>query len=450
MKDFITRLTGTFAMVLLGLSQSSGQQALDLEAALQHALAHHSSVQTAKLEIQKGKELIRESMSTGLPQLSANGSLVNNPAIRTSLVPAEFFGGSAGEFVPVTFGTKWYGSAGVQLDQMIFNKQWLLAMEATRELQDFYQYNVERSEEEVVYEVAKLYFQIQLTNTQRDILQANLDQINGLLRVTELQFENGFAKKIDVDRLRVQQANLQTELDNLDLQVGQLMDALKFSMQMPFETAIVLTDSITESSLPSIDPFLAQPTFANRPVLKILQKEIELNGLDERRYKAGYFPTLNFFANYNYEWQANQFSDFGDGQKWFDYSQVGLSLNVPIFDGFYKKAKRQTAILNGMQKQQELSLVKLSYQLQHQTAVTSLQVNQNKLNSVKATVDTAEEVYRVTQQRYREGVAPITELLNAETALRESQTNYLTTLGQIKLAEIDLLHANGQLVGLAK
>lgn len=438
------------AMLMIGFSSAVAQQALDLPAALNYALQHHSTIQNAKLEVENGDQLVRESMSYGLPQVSASATMMNNPAIRTSLVPAEFFGGNAGEFAQVQFGTKWYGSAGVQLNQMVFNKEWLLALEATRELSEFYQFNVERSEEEVVYEVAKLYYQIQLAKTQRGLLRANLDQIEGLLKATNLQFENGFAKKIDVDRLRVQEANLRTEMDNLDLQIQQMEQALKFTMQMPLDTEIILTDSITESSLSALELLSMQPSFANRPVLKILQKEAELYNLEKRRYKAGYFPTLNFFANYNYEWQANSFSDFGTSRNWTDFSQVGLSLNVPLFDGFFKSAKQQQSVIAGMKKQQELGLVRLSYQLQHETAVTTMRVNQNKLKSVQTTVATAQEVYRVTQSRYKEGIAPITELLNAETALRESQVNYITTLAQIKLAEIDLLHANGKLVGLAR
>lgn len=428
----------------------SSQTSLDLSSAMNYALQNHSSIKSAKLELEKGNQLVRESMSFGLPQINANASMVNNPAIRTSLVPAEFFGGNAGEFAQVQFGTRWYGSAGVQLNQMVFNKEWLLALEASRELQDFYNFNVERSEEEVVYEVAKLYYQIQLIKTQSELLSANLDQIKGLLKVMELQYENGFAKKIDVDRISVQKINLETEMSNLDLQVEQLEQALKFAMQMPLDNEIVLTDSITESSLNYVENSQASPSFSNRPILRILDKEIELYGLDERRYKAGYFPTFNLFANYNYEWQANSFSDFGSGRNWTDFSQIGLAVNIPIFDGFLKDSRMQLASMSGMQKVEEKGLVLLSYELQHEMAISTIKLNKNKLASVQSNLNTAQEVYRVTQERYQEGVAPITELLNAETALRESQTNYITTLGQIKLSEIDLLHANGKLIDLSR
>jgi len=422
------------------------QQPLDLKTALRYAVDHHSHIQKANLDIQKGHQLVRESLSTGLPQISASGNIVNNLAIRTSFVPAEFFGGQPGDFAQVQFGTNWNASAGVQLEQLAFSKTWLMAMKATMEVSEFYKLMLEKSKEDVVYEVAKLYYQIQLSRTQRGILDANLSQVEGLLTVTQKQFENGFAKKIDVDRLTVQQSNLQIQLTNLDLQIQQAGQALKYAMQMPLETDIVLTDTISEATFLEVDPTVVQPTWQLKPDLAILRKQQELYSLDERRWKSGYFPTLSLFANYTYEWQANSLGDFGKSRNWTDFSQVGLRLNVPIFDGFFKDSQVQTARLNYLQTAQDYRMASLGIQLKHEAAVTSLRSNQNTLRSVNETRRVAEEVYRVSQSRFKEGIAPVTELLDAETSMRQAQSNYISTLAQIKLAEIDLLNVNGQLI----
>ena len=438
------------AMLALQVPLLFAQQSLDLKTALQYAVDHHSSIQKANIDIQKGRQLVRESLSTGLPQVSANGNIVNNLAIRTSFVPAEFFGGQPGEFAQVQFGTNWNASAGVQLEQLAFSKTWLLGLKASMEVSEFYKLMLEKSKEDVVYEVAKLYYQIQLSRTQRGIFDANLSQIKGLLTVTQKQFDNGFAKKIDVDRLKVQQSNLQTQLINLDLQIRQAEQALKFAMQMPLETEIVLTDSIDGETFQEVDPTVIQPAWQQKPDLAILKKQQELYSLDERRWKSGYFPTLSLFANYSYEWQANTLGDFGKSSNWTDFSQVGLKLNVPIFDGFFKDSQIQTARLNSMQVAQDYRMASLGLQLKHDAAVTSLRTNQNTLRSVSETRQVAEEVYRVSQSRFREGIAPITELLDAESSMWQAQSNYITTLAQIKLAEIDLLNVNGQLIKMVE
>ncbi|MEK7254081.1 MAG: TolC family protein [Bacteroidota bacterium] len=446
----IYRFLPTFLAALWLSASALAQQPLDLKSAMRYAAEHHASIQKANIEIAKGKELIRESVSTGLPQVDFRSNLTNNLKLPVSLVPAEFFGGQPGDFAEISFGTNWNANAGVELNQMAYNQSWLLALKATRAVNDFYRLVLDKTKEDVVYEVAKVYYQIQLTHTQRGILQANLNQIKGLLSVTEKQFANGFAKKIDVDRLSVQQSNLSMQIQNLDLQIEQLEDALKFAMNMPLETQITLTDTITETSLKEVDVTLAQPAFQQKTDLLVVKKQIELWDLDVRRYRAGYFPVVSVFANYNYQWQANSLGDLGTGQYWSDFSSAGLRINVPIFDGFYKSSKMQTARLNGLQAQQDYNFTLLGLQLQHQTAVTALRVNQNNLRTVQDTRRVAEDVYRVSQSRFKEGIAPITEVLDAENALRQAQSNYITTLAQIKLAEIDLLNANGLLIKMTE
>ena len=123
----------------------SAQTPLDLKTALQYTLDHHTKVQQAQIDVQLGKQTLRESISTGLPQISAEATILNNLALRTSLVPAEFFGGPPGEFAQLKFGTNWNANAGIQLNQMVFNKQWLLALEATKKLSDFYAVSLEKS-----------------------------------------------------------------------------------------------------------------------------------------------------------------------------------------------------------------------------------------------------------------------------------------------------------------
>ena len=410
-------------------------------------MEHHSKVKQSEIDKQLGLETIREAVSMGLPQISASTTILNNVALRTSLVPAEFFGGMPGDFAQIKFGTNWNGNAGIQLNQMIFNKQWLLALEGSKKSGEFYNAALEVTKENVVYETAKLYYQIQAVETQQGILEANLNQILGLKIVTEKQYQNGFAKKIDVERLQVQESNLQMQISNLELQVEQLEQALKFAMQMPLETEIILTDSFSvKNNL--INKNITQPTYRGRPALNLFQVQKELYDIDARRWKAGGFPTVSLFGNYTYEWQANSLGDLTDGSRWTDFSQVGIHFNFPIFDGFFRNSQMQKAELNNLKADQDYLYTMLAYQLQHQQSLTSLRVNQNNLKTVTDTRNVAERVYEITQKRYKQGIAPIIELLDSEASMREAQSNYITTLAQIKLAEIDLMHANGKLMDL--
>ncbi|MEY3050756.1 MAG: hypothetical protein RLY31_541 [Bacteroidota bacterium] len=433
------------AVSLLPTIRLSSQQALDLRGALQYAAEHHAQVRKGAVDIQIAEQLIRESLSTGLPQVNANASIANNLSIRTSFVPAEFFGGQPGEFAQVQFGTNWNASSGIQLDQLAFSKTWFLGLRASRELTRFYALLHERQLETVLYEVAKLYYQIQYSRNQRALITANLSQLKGMVTLMERQVSAGFAKQLDLDRLQVQFANLEMELTNLDLQLEQAEQALKFSMQMPLDTEITLTDTLGPEPLPFVEQLVSQPGWSASTQLRILQKQQQLNELDELRWKANYFPTLSFFASYTYEWQANNLSEFTSGRNWTDFSQVGLRLQVPLFDGMYKDSKLQAARLNARKTDLDYSLAALGAELQHQSAITAIRRSRNSRLSAEKNRGLAERVYRVAQSRYVEGLASVTELLDAENSLRQAQANQLSVLAQTKLAEIDLINANGMI-----
>lgn len=439
------------ALIAWGLLASAqAQTPLDLKTAMQYAMTHHAEVQRAALEVEKGRELVRESIATGLPQVGVQAQMIYNPSLRTSLVPAEFFGGTAGEFQSIKFGTNWNGASSIYVDQMLFSKTWLMGLRASYAVNDFYRMLQNKTKEDVAYEVAKLYYQVQLSKAQRGVLEANLKQVSGLYKAISLQYQQGLATKTDMERLQVQEFNLRTELNNLDLFIEQAEDALKFAMNMPLETEIVLTDSISETPVAPLEQLQAQPAYTQKIDLMVLKQQMKLYDLDERRWQAGYFPTLSLFANYNYEWQANSLNDFGSGNYWSDFSQIGVRLVAPIFDGFYKDSKRQTALLNKQQVGLQYERALLGLELQHRNALSTLRAQQNKLSSLRENIRVATEVYQVAQQRYNQGIGNVVELLDAESSLRNAQANYLAVLAQLKLAEIDLLHANGKLVELAR
>ncbi len=448
-----TRIHPKTLLIALGLSWALGtlaQTPLTLGAAMDYAMTNHAEVQRAALEIQKGRELVRESVATGLPQVGVQAQMVYNPSLRTSLVPAEFFGGKPGEFQSIQFGTSWNGASSIYLDQMLFNKTWLLGVRASYAVTDFYQLLYDKSKEDVAYEVAKLYYQALFARSQRGLLEANLEQVEGLLNTITRQREQGFATQIDVERLQVQRFNLQTELNNLELQIGQIDQALKFAMNMPLDAEIILADTLSEAPFDNVSMVQAQPSYTQKTDLTVLKQQMKLYDLDERRWQAGYFPSLSFFATYNYEWQANKLDDFGNGRYWSDFSQIGVRLVAPIFDGFYKDSKRQTALLNKQQVGLQYDRALKGLQLQHQTAMSTLRTQQNRLQSLRENIALAQKVYDVAKQRYQQGLGNIVEVLEAETSLRSAQANYLGVLAQLKMAEIDLLHANGKLIELAR
>jgi outer membrane protein TolC len=433
-----------FLLALRLAAQDSPRQ-MSLETCIQFAVNNSTGVEKARLEVEKARHKSKEFFSLGLPKVDLNLTFQYNIELPTQQLPGEILG-SPGERVPVQFGTDLTAGSGIQLNQMVYNPIYAIGLEGTRKLVEVSNAGYEKSKADIAYEVGATYYQALTAKKQKDILQANLAQVVKLLDLTQSQFDNGLAKKVDVDQLTVSRVNLETSMENLDLQYWQLLDLLKYRMSMPLEQDIELQDTISEQAYTYPALALQPADFSKKPEMTLLLLQRDLNEINVRQLRAGYYPSLYLFGGYNWQGQGNNFGEIFDGKNWFSSSLVGLRLSMPLFDGFERREKIAQARIDLEKWRQDEKFTKQSLDLQHRSARQKLQVNYNNLQSLAQNRRVAEEVYAVSQERFSEGVAPIVELLQAETSMRSAQTNYLTALLQIKLAELELLHARGELL----
>jgi outer membrane protein TolC len=439
-----SRLAGVVLLLLLGTPAGWSQEALSLQGSVQFAIQNNPQVHKAAMEVRKGEQLVKEYLSAGLPQLNGSSNLTVNIKLPTQLIP-DFFNGRPDELLPVQFGTALNTSTGVELSQLVYDHAFWLGVKATQQLGAFNRLLEVKTQEDVAYNVVKIYMQAQILGKQRGILQANIGQLDGLLRATELQVQQGFAKKLDLDQLRVNRSTLQTQLQNLELQYEQSLRALKYAMAMPLETPVVLVDTLTDEQLPDLIS-ITEPNYRNKIDIAILDQQTELLQLQYKRTQSEFLPTARLFGNYTVQGQANSFSQLGNGQQWFDFAYVGLNVRIPIFDGFRKNARLQQDQIALAQQGKDRELALQGLEFQYSNAFLQLQTSYNNLLSQRDNRRMAEEVYTVAQKRFAEGVASVTEVLSAETARREVQTNFLAALLQYRWASLDLEYANGKLL----
>lgn len=447
--SFTTLLAWTIALAsILSSPALYAQQTLTLRESAQYALQNSPQILKSRLDTRKAEEQIKQTKSTGLPQVDLNSNMTYNLKLPTQLIP-NFFEGKPDELVPVQFGTDMSTMFGLEVNQLAYSQTYFTGLKAARELRALSAILESKTQEELVYNVARTYYQAKMLEQQKLLLNVNLDQVNSLIQLTEKQFQNGFAKKIDVDQLRVNRISLETQLQNLELQHEQAVQALKFAIAMPQDQPIILSDSLTADAtslaLPSDG---STANFQNKLDLLILDKQITLNNLNTESYRAGYYPTARLFAGYTFQGQANSLKDFGDGNRWFNYSQVGLNIRVPIFDGFLKRSQIQQSDIEVLKLTEDRRQMLQSLQFQHGNANRQMKTAWNTLQSIAENQKVAEEVYEVSRKRFQEGIASVTELLNAERTMREVQASRLVTLLQYNMARLDMEYANGRILQL--
>jgi outer membrane protein TolC len=420
-----------------------------LEAALAYAAKNSRDLKASGFDEQLAREQVKEVRSQGLPQVNATGRLQDNLIIPTNLLPAEAFGGEPGTFIPVRFGTKYNATAGVEASQLLYSQSYLVGLKAAKTSREFSQLNTRKVQEDVAYNVSATYYNAQISARQLEILRGNLERLNQLAAISQVQYQNGVLKKSDADRIRVNITNLQTQIDNLETGYTQQRNLLKFLIGMPVTQPLGIVSNIDETEDVTINLNRDENIFARRTDHQLLNKQRELYQLERKNVNAGYAPSLSAFGSFNYQALRQEFNFLQTGHPWFRTGVIGLTLNVPLFDGLRKRAQAQQSTLRMHQVENR------TQQLEEAITLDVVNANARLANARTALVaqhenrGLAEQVYAQTQLQYKEGVASLSDLLNSETELRSAQNNYINALVQLKLAALELRKANGSLLAEA-
>jgi outer membrane protein len=446
LRTLVQRLVLLVAGVSI-ISLANAQTApLTLKTALQQALKNKSEAIKAKLDEENSQNKIDQARSQALPQINGNAGITYNPILQLSAIPGEL-AGQPGKTMLIAFGQKWNSSASVSLSQTLFDKSVFTGLKAAKTTQQYYQLVSGLTDEQVIEKVATQYYQVLVQRQQLAVIDSNITTTTRVKNVIEGQYKNGLAKKIDLDRSKVNLSNLEAQRQQLNNTVQLQENTLKFYMGIPIETAITVPASALDSIQPKLSMLDNTPDVKKLSDYQVLKKQEELLVLQKEATTAAYYPSLSLSGNYGYMGTSNKFP-IGTGANWFDYASVGLNLKIPIFNGFSTRSKVRQADIDIRKLQADIKNTELSLSLNYQNAKTQLGNSIITLNNQKTNVALAEEVYTNTQNNYTQGLAPLTDLLDAESSLTTAQNNYTAALLDYRIAEIQLIKAQGNLKSL--
>ncbi len=433
-----------YSLTIKAQQAKTGEHAFSLQQTLDYAKQHNVQVKNALLDIQIQQQTNREITGVAYPQISGNGSLVYNLKLPVSLVPAEFFGGQPGTFEKLAFGVKWGATGGISLSQLLFDGQVFVGLQARETLIQFAEKKAEITEETIRANVTKIYYQLAVSNTQIELLNENLALLKKLQHDTKIMFDNGFAEQLDLDRLSVQIANLETEKTGALNQIQNGYLGLKLLIGMPMKDSLMLTDSISDQDLKNGILEISDFDYTQRRDYQYADIGILLAEYDVRRYKLSKLPTLSANGYYNKNAQRNKFTFFEKGD-WFDISAITLQLNIPIFTGFSANARIAKAKLSLEQSINQREGLKQSIDNEIQAARNNFNTAITTLDYQKKNMQLAQTVFAQAKKKFEIGTGSNLEITQAQTDLKAAQTNYINAMYTAIIARVDYIKATGKL-----
>ena len=448
-----------------------GQSGMNLTQCIDYALDNNADIDNAVLD--ERSEVIRtlEIAGQGLPQISASLELQSSPTLQRffqeytpqSFVLSEEDADSRGIQQGDVFAAENFfqlqnlGVANLRVDQLVFSSSYLIALLASKNLKELAVKKRQQTEVDIIENVSKAYYNVLINIEKISLTKANISRLDSIYRDTEQLYINGFAEKIDVDRLKVSSNNLKSDLESLTNVEIISLALLKFQMGYPPQDDLVLTSTFDEAVITPLSQGSKNIDLRDRLDYESLLINRDLQLLNIKNITAQIIPSIHAFANVGYSTQSESFGGLfrtnarfneQDGigpDSWYRYSTLGLGLRWNIFTGLQRHFQIQKEKIeleklgNGIAQYQNLIITEIG------NAELVLGNALRKVEVQKSNIGLANSIYKVVIEKYKEGVGSNLEVIDADTSLKEAQINYYNALYDALIAKIDLDKARGNL-----
>jgi len=444
MKKNLLLVTVFFATATFAQEQKK-VHAFSLAETVSYAQKNNVQVKNSLLDIDIQIQTNKEIASAALPNIGSSVGGTDFLTIPTSLLPGQIFGGAPGTFIPVQFGTKFNANYGANFNQILFDGQVFIALQARATSLEWKRKNAALTEENIKANIYKIYYQLSASKTQLNILDANIERLQKLANDAAIMYKNGFAEKLDADKVNVQLNNLQTEKLKANNSVTIGFMGLKMLMGMPVKDSLVLTDIINESNLSTDVLYEDNFEYGIRKDFQYLTTVKKLSEFNIKRYQLSFLPTITMNGSYTKNAQRTKFDFFDSNGNWFKTSLIGLNINLPLFNGGARVAKINKAKLELQQVDNQMAALKNNIDNELSQAKLNYMSSVATVNFQKKNMQLAENVYSQTKKKFEAGTGSNTEISAAQADLVAAQNNFMNALYAALIAKVDLLKASGKL-----
>lgn len=439
---------------------------LTLDQCIQKALANNLQIRAASLQTDIAESKIKEVSSALLPQITGGIDYQYFTQLPVTFLPGQFFGRPEIPLFPVALGFPQSLGFKAEASQMIYNPQLFVGLRAANTGRELTALQAEQTREDVIYNVSATYFNLLTIAQQQQLLAANIANTEKLLANIRIMQQNAMAKRTDVERLEIVKKSLAAQRENVGVAEAQLLNVMKLLTGTPITEPFAIDtasaallqrkqartpitgEALSETRSETLGEIAALPTATpQRTDLKLLELRRDLQAMEREGVYMNFLPTLVAFASYTatgYNGSFDLFKHVND--TFYPVSLVGVRLTLPIFDGGLKFAQIQTKNLELQNTELLIALQRQSIANDIDNALRKYRVSLATAEAQEANMRLAEKVLTELQVQYREGMAGISDVLNANNDMMKAQVEYLTAVVSSRLAILDVRKATGKLL----
>lgn len=403
-----------------------------LEQAIEHAVKNNYSMINANRDVEAAKKKKWETTTMGLPQLNGSVNYQNTFEFTKQGAAANAFNPAANpnDIVLLAFGTKHVAIGNLTLSQLIFDGSYLVGLQSAKTYLQISENAKIKTAQEIREIVINSYGNVLLADESIKILENNKKTLEKTFADTKEIFKNGLIEEENVEQLQITLASLTSSLENVKRQKRIALDMLKLLIGIEIEEELIITDQLSVLTQNNIDLVLLKKEFDAKNTIdyqigKNLEKSKELM-LKLEKSKA--LPSLAAQLNFGYNSFANQFDFLNATQKWNNFSNVGVGLNVPIFSSLGRSSRTQQAKIALEQAKTNVTETEQKLKLQFEKAKSDYEFSIEQLVTSKSNLNLAERIENKNQIKFKEGLSSSFDLTDAQRQLYSAQQNYLQAM----------------------
>jgi OMF family outer membrane factor len=413
-------------------------QVWTLQQCIDTAQQHNMSLQISRNNMEMSTEKEKEAKANLIPKVKLDADYKYFFDQPYQLMPASAFGGPEGKFNEIQFGTPHNINIGLSAALPLYNPQIYGAISSTRVATKLNELQYRKTWEEVVYNVSNLYYNAQVLKHQLVFIDSNLVNTSKLLNTMKLLHAQELAQSTDVQNIQLQEAKLNVQRETVNNTLTKVIRLLKFTMGIPDD-----------------QPFDVEPEIEYKPGtpythkllidVQLLQTKKSLLASEVKSLKNSRIPTVTAFGGYSevgfgyIDKPNNGFLNF------YPTSFVGLKLSMPIFNGTVTKRKITQKSLELKNSDLQLSLLNKKTNIEIENAKNQRKVALRNIMNTKTQINLAKSVYKNTVLQQEQGLASITDVLMADSNLKEAQQNYINAVVDYLKADLELKKLTGNI-----
>ncbi|MDR1813079.1 MAG: TolC family protein [Candidatus Fibromonas sp.] len=421
---------------------------LSLKQALSEGLKGNLDIQKSELGSEGIDAQVNAALRSYLPQLTASGTItrlwandptqiMNYPAWLTAINSPPGQNPLTPDNMMMAYPINWNVAGDLKLTQFLYVPQALTGIAMAKKGKEIDALGKLELREGIIYGISMQYWAIVYMEENLAVMQKSKDNLSKTREAVASMVGEGIAKKSDLNTMDINLASLNTQIDNLSVQIQTQKDGLLQIMGRSPGEKIELTDRLNvdsrDSGNESGDPLQSSIT------LRRMEQQVKLQDMQIDLTRQKIYPNVVAFASYGTQASRENFDFFSSPQdKFKDNGTVGLSLTIPIFDGMSNSAERTYARIQKRQLEIDMEKQKLALQASYESAKTTLFNAKNLVERNRENAKLSEENYQMKELEYKEHVAPITDLLTADNNMQTAYSNLVNALYTEKTAELAL------------